>query len=66
MAESMTSLEKEEDLTRQWFFLNELVKETQRQNDRQEEADVRNLRTIWFFNNDFSNNYIFTKIKSNC
>ena len=52
------SLEEERSLSEQWVFLNELLKETQRQNDKEEEADARNLRTIWFYNNNFADSII--------
>ena len=48
------SIEEESDLSNQWTYLHELLKETQRQNNKEEEADARNQRIIWFFNNNFA------------
>ena len=48
-------------LKEQWGYLNDLLQETRRQNDKEEEAIARIVRVGWFFNNNLNDSvFLYT------
>ena len=49
------------DIQEQWGYLNDLLQETRRQNDKEEEAIARIVRIGWFFNNNLNDSvFLYT------
>ena len=52
---------EESNLQEQWGYLNDLLQETRRQNDKEEEATARIIRIGWFFNNNLNDSvFLYT------